>query len=119
MGPLGKSENSNFLANLSSDFYKKFFERTPRGDLPIGMTSDPLPPLGAELESPNNWGQPKKISHFPFPGVEIFATINCQRTSPDNSGSNSRLVYEVLPSGPKNLFHLWDVFLDFWNYDLD
>ena len=72
MAPKGKSEKSIFLENLSSDFRKFFSERTPRRDLPIDMTDDPLPPLGAELGGPKNWDQPKKSPTSGFRGSKFL-----------------------------------------------
>jgi len=74
--PMGKKFKCTFLKNLSSDFRKILHERAPRTDLPNCITRDPPPKLGAEPGGHKFGSDPPKISHFRFPGVEIFTTVS-------------------------------------------
>ena len=74
--PMGKKFKCTFLENLSSDFRKISHERAPRTDLPNCIPHDPPPKLGAEPGGRKFGGDPPKISHFRFPGVEIFTTVS-------------------------------------------
>jgi len=100
MAPKGENTKVDFSRKPELRF---FCECTPRRDLPNGMTPDPLPPLGAELGAPKNWGQPKKSFTSGFRGSK-FLPPETQQTSPENSGFNSRLVNGVLPPCPKTCF---------------
>ena len=76
MAAKGKKFKCTFLENLSSDFHKISHERAPRTDLPNDTITHPPPESGAEPGAPKFGGDPPKISHFRFPGVEIFTTVS-------------------------------------------
>jgi len=65
----------DFLENFSTDFHKILPEDVPHTALRNNITRDPPQELGAGPGGPKFWGDTPKISHFQFPGVEIFTTI--------------------------------------------
>jgi len=83
------------------------------------MTPDPLPLLGAEPGAPKILGQVKKSPTSSVRGSKFLPPKIVNRLAHKCLGSHFRLANGVLPPCPKNQFHLWDVFLEFWNYDSD
>jgi len=84
-GPRGKVK-SRFFSKTSRQIFANFFLSIPLDEIYRSAYPRPPTPIGGGARGPQKLGSAKKISHFRFPGVKIFATINCQRTSPDNSG---------------------------------
>jgi len=105
--PYGRPEDfskikSTFLGTLNCDFRKNFCERSSRRDLPKGMTTDPLPPLGAEPGAPKILGQPKKSPTSGYRGSKFLPPKIDNRRAHKFWGSHFRLASGVLPPGPKN-----------------
>ena len=83
------------------------------------MTPDPLPLLGAEPGGPKILGQLKKSPTSGFRGLKFLPPKIVNGRAHKVLGSHFWLVNGVLPPYPQNQFHLWDVFWDFWNCDLE
>ena len=68
-----------YLENPLSEFHEIFQDCSPRRAGPGDVFIFPAAQLGEGLGAPKLGGNPPKISHFLFPGVQIFTTISSAR----------------------------------------